>query len=541
MSKRNGLALIIALLAALALASAAVILASYCLTAGIESEAAHRRALLRQAAEAAALRGLAELQAGVGPDARFTYPDTAGALHGSGSRESRQLDGEAWLDALKLSWSFRDFSMAYDRAAGAVARGKASDWAKGLGARPRLPQALAAELTQRQQRALLADAPDFFEEVPGAGGSWQTRGLLTDPVRGGWRRDFSVPTELAHALGPALGSALNAEHWKRPPGRGYPLGHVVSEERSLSTVPVLTDLRLSLGFFNSRHDGRHRLRFHGSGVLWNPLTVPVLAGPQGRLFLVEVVGAPEISVTNLEAGSGFVVDLDDGQQRRAEKALVALGRIANVEGLGLEAAGVALTARGHVAVDAEFRTTAPRIFAAGDVIGPPSLASAAMEQGRLAACHALGLLAGEHDPSVPSGVYTLPEIACVGLSERDALARHGRVIVGRARFDEIARGQIAGAAGGLLRIVSDPLGQRLLGAQVVGEQAAELVHVAQLVIATNAPVDMLVDQVFNFPTFAEAWRVAALDVIRQRSDAARARPAATGLSDDAWDDAVAAI
>lgn len=314
MSKRNGLALIIALLAALALASAAVILASYCLTAGIESEAAHRRALLRQAAEAAALRGLAELQAGVGPDARFTYPDTAGALHGSGSRESRQLDGEAWLDALKLSWSFRDFSMAYDRAAGAVARGKASDWAKGLGARPRLPQALPAEVTLRQQRALLADAPDFFEEVPSAGGSWQTRGLLTDPVRGGWRRDFSVPTELAHALGPALGSALNAEHWKRPPGKGYPLGHVVSEERSLSTVPVLTDLRLSLGFFNSRHDGRHRLRFHGSGVLWNPLTVPVLAGPQGRLFLVEVVGAPEISVTNLEAGSGFVVDLDDAPQ-----------------------------------------------------------------------------------------------------------------------------------------------------------------------------------------------------------------------------------
>jgi NAD(P) transhydrogenase len=239
--------------------------------------------------------------------------------------------------------------------------------------------------------------------------------------------------------------------------------------------------------------------------------------------------------------SHVVVDLDDGQQRRAEKALVALGRVANVEGLGLAAAGVALTARGHVAVDAEFRTTAPRIFAAGDVIGPPSLASAAMEQGRLAACHALGLLAGEHDPSVPSGVYTLPEIASVGLSERDALARHGRVIVGRARFDEIARGQIAGAAGGLLRIVSDPLGQRLLGAQVVGEQAAELVHVAQLVIATGAPVDMLVDQVFNFPTFAEAWRVAALDVIRQRGDALRTRPTVTGLPDDTWGDTVAAI
>jgi NAD(P) transhydrogenase len=253
------------------------------------------------------------------------------------------------------------------------------------------------------------------------------------------------------------------------------------------------------------------------------------------------LGERAVRAVHWDGVSNVVVDIDDGQQWRAEKALVALGRVANVEGLGLDAAGVALTARGHVAVDAEFRTTAHRIFAAGDVIGPPSLASAAMEQGRLAACHALGLLTGDRDPGIPTGVYTLPEIACVGLSERDALARHGRVIVGRARFEEIARGQIAGAAHGLLRIVSDPLGQRLLGAQVIGEQAAELVHVAQMAIAIDAPVDILVDQVFNFPTFAEAWRVAALDVIRQRNLALRPRSAAADPADDPWGDACAAI
>jgi NAD(P) transhydrogenase len=240
--------------------------------------------------------------------------------------------------------------------------------------------------------------------------------------------------------------------------------------------------------------------------------------------------------------SSVCVELDDGTQHHAEKVLVALGRVANVESLGLDAAGVELTARGHVAVDAEFRTTASRIFAAGDVIGPPSLASAAMEQGRLAACHALGLLAGERDPAIPSGVYTLPEIATVGLSEREALAQHGQVIVGRARFKEIARGQIAGAADGLARIVSDCTGRRLLGAQVIGEQAAELVHVVQMAIAHDAPVDILVDQVFNFPTLAEAWRVAALDVIRQRPAALRpGAPAGAPPEDDAWSDAVAAI
>ncbi len=228
--------------------------------------------------------------------------------------------------------------------------------------------------------------------------------------------------------------------------------------------------------------------------------------------------------------------LDDGRVLQADKVLVAQGRVANIDGLGLKAAGVTVTSRGHVAVDDEFRTSAPGIYAAGDVIGPPSLASAAMEQGRIAACHALGQLAGERPDQIPTGVYTIPEIASVGLSEVDAVQRHGSALIGRARFAEIARGQISGTPRGLLRMIADPGGRKLLGVQVIGDCAAELVHVAQIALAGEADVDTFVDQVFNFPTYAEAYRVAALDVVRQRRRSSIEPVAATG-----WEDAIAAI
>lgn len=227
--------------------------------------------------------------------------------------------------------------------------------------------------------------------------------------------------------------------------------------------------------------------------------------------------------------------LADGRTLRADKALVALGRVANIDGLGLAAAGVKVTARGHVAVDDEFRTSAPGIFAAGDVIGPPSLASAAMEQGRIAACHALGLLAGDRPDQIPTGVYTIPEIASVGLSEVEAIHRNGSALIGRARFAEIARGQISGTPRGLLRMIADPGGRKLLGVQVIGECAAELVHVAQIALAGEADIDTFVDQVFNFPTYAEAYRVAALDVVRQR------RKVSIPAIETGWEDAIAAI
>ncbi len=214
----------------------------------------------------------------------------------------------------------------------------------------------------------------------------------------------------------------------------------------------------------------------------------------------------------------------NGRQLAAEKVLVALGRVANVEGLGLDAIGVALTTRGDIAVDAEFRTSVPHIFAAGDVIGPPALASSAMEQGRRAACHALELdVAHEPVPRVPSGIYTIPEIAMVGLDTASVVERYGGALIGRAHFAEIARGHICGDRSGLMKLIADPSGERVLGVHIVGAGATELVHIGQMGLAANASVDTYVDNVFNFPTMAEAYRVAALDIVRQRRGASLLR------------------
>lgn len=215
-------------------------------------------------------------------------------------------------------------------------------------------------------------------------------------------------------------------------------------------------------------------------------------------------------------GVEVTTTLDDGREVRAEKLLYCLGREANLGGLALEAAGLAPTARGLLAVDPHCRTEVPHIYAVGDVIGPPSLASTAMEQGRRAACHALGLALPASAALVPSGVYAIPELAMVGLTEAQVIERHGGAVVGRARFAEIARGQIAAIEDGLLKLVCDPAGRRVLGVHVVGEGAAELVHVGQIAMLAGWEVDAFVDNIFNFPTLGEAYRVAALDVIGRR-------------------------
>src|SRR5262249_34536567 len=147
--------------------------------------------------------------------------------------------------------------------------------------------------------------------------------------------------------------------------------------------------------------------------------------------------------------------------------------------LAIDAAGLAVGPRGALEVDACFRTSVPHIYAVGDVIGPPALAATSMEQGRRAACHALGVDPGGRGELIPVGVYTVPELACIGIDEATAIARGG-AIVGRARFDELARGRISGAEHGLLKLVADARGRKLLGAHVVGDGATELVHVAQL-------------------------------------------------------------
>jgi NAD(P) transhydrogenase len=231
----------------------------------------------------------------------------------------------------------------------------------------------------------------------------------------------------------------------------------------------------------------------------------------------EYIPNAEAIATKWDGVSQVRTEFRDGRVVTADKVLVALGRLANVDGLNLSAIGVQLTGRGHVQVDEHLQTTVPGIYAAGDVVGPPALASVSMEQGRRAACHALGLLVPSDPVSrLPSGVYTIPEIATVGLDEHGARRHFGGCVVGRARFEEIARGQINGCQRGLLKLVADPGGRRVVGVQIAGDGATELVHIGQLGLAAELDVDAYVDNVFNFPTMAEAYRIAALDVVKQR-------------------------
>jgi NAD(P) transhydrogenase len=250
------------------------------------------------------------------------------------------------------------------------------------------------------------------------------------------------------------------------------------------------------------------------------LTAPVVQSLEanGGRFL----GQREVASVAWDRLTSVVTTLTSGEVVRSDKLFCALGRLANLDGLNIAATGLTLTARGFLAVDEYCRTALPHIYAVGDVIGPPALASCAMEQGRRAIRHALGLPVGSAPEMVPVGIYTIPEMASVGLSEQDAIQRYGQAVVGRARFAELARGQIAGITDGLLKLVAEPRGQRLLGVQIVGEGATELIHIGEMGLLAHCDVDTFVDHTFNFPTLAEAYRVAALDIAKQRPDTSSA-------------------
>ena len=232
----------------------------------------------------------------------------------------------------------------------------------------------------------------------------------------------------------------------------------------------------------------------------------------GRFYLGQTV--TEVAWDGV---SSVVARLANGMVVKSEKMLVALGRQPNVEELNLEAAGLSLNEKGLLPVDDHGQTAVPHIYAAGDMLGrPPALASQAMEDGRRAVSQALGLPVGESVNQVPIGIYTIPEIASIGLDEEQAAARYRGPLVGRAPFTEIAKGQITGACEGLLKLVTDPSGERLLGVQIVGEHATELIHLGQMALQDGATIDRFIDTIFGFPTFAEAYRVAALDILGQR-------------------------
>lgn len=229
----------------------------------------------------------------------------------------------------------------------------------------------------------------------------------------------------------------------------------------------------------------------------------------------------EVAGARFDGFSQVEVALKSGEVLQADIVFAAFGRIANIEGIGLERLGVAVNARGHVQVDGRFETSIAGIHAAGDAIGPPALACAALDQGRRAALAALGLAPPAAGSLVPTGVYTIPEIGCVGLSQTEAAAKKIDVIVGRADFAEVARAHIAGEPNGFLTLICERAAGTVLGVQALGEGATDLVHLGQAAIAAAASVDFFVEQIFNFPTMTEAYRIAAFDVIKQRAERPR--------------------
>ncbi|ACY97614.1 MULTISPECIES: Si-specific NAD(P)(+) transhydrogenase [Thermomonospora] len=212
---------------------------------------------------------------------------------------------------------------------------------------------------------------------------------------------------------------------------------------------------------------------------------------------------------------GAITILESGKRIPADTVMYSAGRHGMTDDLGLEAAGLTADERGRIAVDDCYRTAVPHIYAVGDVIGFPSLAATSMEQGRLAAHHACGEPAGGIHELQPIGIYTIPEISFVGHTEDELTAAKIPFEVGVARYRELARGQIIGDSYGMLKLLVSPLDRSLLGVHVFGTGATELVHIGQTVMGCGGTVDYLVDAVFNYPTLAESYKVAALDAMNK--------------------------
>ena len=216
-----------------------------------------------------------------------------------------------------------------------------------------------------------------------------------------------------------------------------------------------------------------------------------------------------------EHGERVRINLASGKNIVTEKALYSIGRTGATSQLNLEAAGVPVDDRGRIKVNANYQTEVPHIYAVGDVIGFPSLASTSMEQGRLSACHAFGVPAKSVPELFPYGIYTIPEISTVGRNEEELTKAGVPYEIGKARYREIARGQIIGDSIGLLKLIFHQQNRDLLGVHIIGEGASELVHIGQAVLAFNGKVDYFINTVFNYPTLAECYKTAAFDGINR--------------------------
>lgn len=222
------------------------------------------------------------------------------------------------------------------------------------------------------------------------------------------------------------------------------------------------------------------------------------------------LGEKVVSV-EIDEKDRVVANLDSGKHIHGDGLLYTVGRQTNADLLNLAAAGLSADERGRIAVNEFFQTPVPHIYAAGDVIGFPALASTSMEQGRLASCHMFGAYCHSRKEAIPYGIYTIPEISMVGRTEEELTAAKIPYEVGRSKFEELAKGQMLGTEVGMLKILFDPKTLKLLGVHAIGESAAEIVHIGQAVLALGGTIEYFRDTVFNYPTFAEAYKVAGLD------------------------------
>jgi NAD(P) transhydrogenase len=230
-----------------------------------------------------------------------------------------------------------------------------------------------------------------------------------------------------------------------------------------------------------------------------------------QLGTVFRLGEKVVSVGFDEERNRVFAKLASGKNIHGQGLLYTIGRQANGDLLNLGSAGISAESRGKLSVNEHFQTSVPHIYAAGDVIGFPALASTSMEQGRLASCHMFGK-PGKMPPNlIPYGIYTIPEISMVGQTEEQLTHENINYEVGLARYAELAKGQMLGDDQGLLKLVFDPDSLKLLGVHAIGDRAAEIIHIGQVVLALGASIEYFRDAVFNYPTLAEAYKVAALD------------------------------
>ncbi len=273
----------------------------------------------------------------------------------------------------------------------------------------------------------------------------------------------------------------------------------------------------ALGTHVTMMDGRDRLLGFLDGEVGDRFSQEL-----ERLGLWLRLGDPPVKCAVDPVTRVCSVSTASGRTETAAAVLAASGRTPNVDGLGLEALGLAANERGVLPVNEHFQTAVPHVYAAGDVVGFPGLASTSMEQGRVAVCHAFQLSYKTRvNPLFPYGIYTIPEISYVGPTEEELKARGVDYLAGRALMRENARGEILGAESGFLKLLFTP-DRKLLAVHAMGPQVTELIHVGEMALLASATIDLFIDAVFNYPTLSELYKYAAYDGLGELARRARA-------------------